>query len=99
MTGEIVGDATTWLDKMHAICENLDAMSYVCRHYAVSLRNVGMEKLAGQMEYLADGMERDSGQLLLLINEKVSEQLKDANEFSATVFKAVVAGMQMQDDA
>jgi len=93
--GEIEGEATTWLDKMHAISRNLDSMSYYCRRRAISLDDVGMKKLAREMSLLADNMDRDSEKLLRLIGEKVSEQLKDANEMSWAVFKATLAGMDI----
>ena len=94
--GEIEGEATTWLDKMHVICDKLDNMSAFCGKKAFVFREVGMDKLASDMQLMSETLEYEAKHLRVLISEKVTEQLKDTNENSAAVFKAMLAGMRLR---
>jgi hypothetical protein len=84
-----------WLEKHHAECKKLSYASYTLYGIADCLGRVGNESLSYEIHEIASIVDSARKELPLIIGEKTRNDLALAQQSSANVLKACLAGTRI----
>lgn len=86
-----------WLKKYNEGTKKIENVNYYIEHLANLLYEVGNYKLAKKLNMFSNDLSKGLDLVKESHNENFNEQIKQAQENSANVFNAIVAGMKLKE--
>jgi hypothetical protein len=89
-------EESDYLDTIHSECRNLRGIVDFLNSLAVSFSRTGNGFVSEKLFEIAAGIWDSAENIHAAVGEDVHKRFQDSQEMSRTIFKSVLAGMELQ---
>jgi hypothetical protein len=91
-----MAEKSDYLDTIHSECRNLRNIVGFLDSLAVSFSRTGNGSVSDELFKIAAEIWDSQENIRVAVGEDVNKRWKDSQEMSRTIFKSVLAGMELQ---